>query len=73
MLRFGGAAGYYEVQLPPGTNEWRWEHIDPVFSFVERVDDVLRCALVPSAVVDRLAAAKEHGLPSEGLPGLAAH
>ena len=41
LMRFGDANGHYEVHLPPGTTEWRWEAYDPLFGFIERVDDCL--------------------------------
>jgi ATP-dependent Lon protease len=71
-------AGYTRLILPR-QNEPDWQEIPAEakrglrVNFVNRVDDVLCAALVPSAVVDRLRTAKEHGLASDSLPGLAAH
>ena len=40
MFRVGGPSGqHYEVQLPAGTAEWRWERYDP--SFARRIGDCI--------------------------------
>jgi ATP-dependent Lon protease len=67
-------AGYSKILIPKA-NRPDWEEISEAarkgleVAFVERVDEVLRHALVPSPASERLLSASEKG--AEGIPGLA--
>jgi ATP-dependent Lon protease len=71
-------AGYGSL-LIPRENEPDWQEIAPEarrglrVTFVDHVDDVIRGALAPSTIVDRLVAVSKSSreTPSEGLPGIA--
>jgi ATP-dependent Lon protease len=85
VLRIGGLnekavaaslAGYRRI-LVPKANEPDWAEVSAEAKraldvvFVETVDDVLRHALLPSPVIERLLNEKEDAPLSEGLPGFA--
>jgi ATP-dependent Lon protease len=69
-------AGYRRI-LVPKANEPDWAEVSAEAKraldvvFVETVDDVLRHALLPSPVIERLLSEKEDAPTSEGLPGFA--